>query len=314
MEDFIAPNGEPQILPPERENIFKSKKLYYYSAGILVLLFLIKILLFNAPANFPVGTIINIGDGAGLRSVSLELKEANIIRSRTIFEAFVILYGGDRHVISADYLFDVREPVWSVARRISEGDRHLAPVKITIPEGFDTGNIADLLDSRLSTFDKDRFIKIAEGKEGSLFPDTYFFFTTDNEEVAFNSLIKNYEKKVGPLRDEIKKTGKTEQDIVTMASIIEREAEGNGDRAVISGILWRRISIGMALQADAAPITYKERGLPSTPIANPGLDSIKAAIYPEKTTYLYYLHDKEGGIHYAKNFDEHRANITKYLK
>ena len=95
---------------------------------------------------------------------------------------------------------------------------------------------------------------------------------------------------------------------------MEREAKGEADRGFISGILWKRLGIGMPLQVDAVPSTYNTKGLPKSPIANPGLMSIKTAIYPEESPYLYYLHDKEGKIHYAKNFTEHKANIAKYLK
>ena len=99
-----------------------------------------------------------------------------------------------------------------------------------------------------------------------------------------------------------------------MASIIEREAKGDIDRGIISGILWKRISLGMPLQVDAVPDTYKTKGLPESPIGNPGLESIKVAIYPQKSSYLYYLHDKNGVAHYAKTFSEHDNNINKYLK
>ena len=109
-------------------------------------------------------------------------------------------------------------------------------------------------------------------------------------------------------------TGRTERDIITMASIIERESKGDADREIISGILWKRIKLDIPLQVDVAPETYKTKGLPKNPIANPGMESIKAAIYPQSSMYLYYLHDKNGGIHYAKIFAEHRQNILKYLK
>ena len=98
-----------------------------------------------------------------------------------------------------------------------------------------------------------------------------------------------------------------------MASVIEKEAEGDIDRKIISGILWKRIALGMPLEVDSAPETYKIKSLPEVPICNPGLDSIKAAINPEVSPYLYYLHDKNGNIYYAKSFAEHQANIKKYL-
>ncbi len=122
-----------------------------------------------------------------------------------------------------------------------------------------------------------------------------------------------------------------------MASIIEKEASGKAnDSAVISGILWKRIDAGIGLQADAtltyvtgrasselrqsdlasaSPYnTYTHRGLPPTPISNPGLDAIRAAIYPQGSPYLFYLHDSQGNAHFARTLDEHIANREKYLR
>ena len=123
----------------------------------------------------------------------------------------------------------------------------------------------------------------------------------------------NFEKKILPIRPKIISSGKTEKEIIIMASVIEREAKGDADRGFISGILWRRLQIGIPLQVDAAPETYKTKGLPENPIGNPGLEAINSAIYPEKSNYLYYLHDKDGNIHYARTFEEHKVNKLKYL-
>lgn len=123
----------------------------------------------------------------------------------------------------------------------------------------------------------------------------------------------NFEKKITPLLGEIASSGRNEKDIIVMASIIERESKGDIDRGVISGILWKRISINMPLQVDSAMETYKVKGLPKSPIGNPGLEAIKATIHPQSSPYLYYLHDKNGNIHYAKTFTEHIKNKLKYL-
>ena len=96
--------------------------------------------------------------------------------------------------------------------------------------------------------------------------------------------------------------------------MIEGEPRGEEDRGFLSGILWKRFDIGMPLQADAAPETYKRRGLPESPISNPGIKAILVAIYPKTSPYLYYLHDREGNIHYAKNFEEHIKNKSRYLR
>ncbi len=283
---------------------------------ITVLIFCIVIFLFflNAPIDFPFGTIFKIEPGMSLRTVSLKLKQNKIIRSRTAFEAFVIIYGGDKYIISADYEFENALPVYEVARRISKGERHLAPVTVTIPEGFNKAEIAAVFSPKLSNFNAENFLRLAEDEEGYLFPDTYFFFTTDGEAEVIKSMRANFEKKIETIRQEIISSGKTEKEIIIIASIIEREAKGKEDRDIISGILRKRLAINMPLQVDAAPETYKTKGLPKIPIANPGLLSIMAALYPESSPYLYYLHDQDGNIHYAKNFEEHKVNKLKYLE
>ena len=99
-----------------------------------------------------------------------------------------------------------------------------------------------------------------------------------------------------------------------MASILEGEANGKEDIYIISGILWKRINLGMPLQVDVDKSTYKEKGLPSEPLNNPGLLAIKAAMAPESSVYLYYLHDEDGVVHFARSFEEHKKNINDYLK
>jgi UPF0755 protein len=285
----------------------------YYFGIILVLVFLFCASL-GAPSNFPVGEIVNIEEGAALGSVSQMFKEKDIVNSKIIFEALIIIHGGEKHVLHGDYLFDKREPVYVVAKRILRGDKRLAPVKVTIPEGYTVLEIKDAFLPKLKNFDGAKFLQIAGPEEGYLFPDTYFFFTTDTEKEVFQSLAKNYEKKISPIRPKIIALGKTEKEIIIMASIIEKEAKGDLDREIISGILWKRLKIGMALQVDAAPETYKVKGLPKNPISNPGLEAISAAMYPKASNYTYYLHDKDGQVYFAKTFAEHQANIKKYLK
>jgi len=178
---------------------------------------------------------------------------------------------------------------------------------------------------------------VAEGQEGYLFPDTYFFPPDITPEGVVKIMKENFETKVRPeLRDEILRQGKDFDEVIIMASLIEKEAADIEDAKIISDILWRRLEIGMGLQVDAtltyitgkpshllteedlaidSPYnTYKYRGLPLAPIANPGLDAIKAAIFPEESPYLFYLHDKKSEPHYARTFEEHILNKQKYLR
>ena len=186
-------------------------------------------------------------------------------------------------------------------------------VSVTIPEGFDRAQIADTFASKLPNFNKTKFLADTQNLEGYLFPDTYFFLSSDDENTVIKSMSENFSKKIASLAPAIAASGKSERDIIIMASLIEREAKGDVDRKVISGILWKRINIGMLLEVDSAPETYKVRGLPTNPVGNPGLLALNAAIFPQSSPYLYYLHDKNGIIHYAKTFAEHEANIAKYL-
>ncbi len=290
---------------------FSQKNFIFCVLVLIVFLVFVNFLFFNVPKNFPTGAILNIKEGSSLRSISKYLEENNVIDSRVFFETLVIIFEGEK-VVSGDYLFESKISVFEVARRVSSGERHLAPVKVTIPEGFNVVDIAKAFVLKLPKFNQDNFYR--EAKEGYLFPDTYFFLTTDNEEDVLQSMFDNFEKKIKPIRLEIISSGKSEKDIIIMASIIEKESKGDADREFISGILWKRLKIGMPLQVDADPNTYKTKGLPKNPTANPGLKAIKAAIYPKASSYLYYLHDKDGNIHYATTFAEHVSNKLKYLK
>jgi len=313
MGNFLSPNNEFGHLVSKLDKInFFQKRNIFYVVSIIIFFLFINFLFFSAPNNFPVGTIINIKDGASLRSISKDLEINNIIRSRVVFETLVIFFGGDKNLESGDYLFESRSSVVGIAKRISKGEKHLAPVKVTIPEGFNISDISKAFASKLTNFNTDKFL--LEAQEGYLFPDTYFFLTTDNEEDVLHSMSDNYEQKINPLRSKIISFGKTEKEIIIMASLLEEESKGDIDRDIISGILWKRISIGMPLQVDADPNTYKMKGLPQNPISNPGLKAIESALSPESSPYLYYLHDKEGNVHYAKTFAEHLLNKQKYLK
>lgn len=293
---------------------FLLKSFSYCMLGIIFLFFVFYTLYLQPPSAFEVDKIKTISSGENLRSLSYDLKKENYIKSRLAFEFFVIMYGGERHLIPGEYLFKDKLPVYEVARRISLGKHGFEAIKVTIPEGWTREEIAEYLENKLPNFKAVNFLDLTVGKEGYLFPDTYFFFPTVREEDVVKTMQDNFDKKISILRTKIKVAGKNERDIITMASILEREAKGDVDREYIAGILWKRISIGMPLQVDAAPITYKERGLPDHPIGNPGLEAINASLFPKSTSYLYYLHAPDGSIHYAKNFAEHLQNKVKYLK
>ena len=127
-------------------------------------------------------------------------------------------------------------------------------------------------------------------------------------------MSNNFNTHILPFKKNILDSGHSLSEIIIMASIIEKEAQGKEDSPIISGILWKRIKLGMYLQVDASKDTYNMKGLPLEPISNPGIIAIKAALYPIESPYLFYLHDKIGQVHFAKTFTEHKKNINLYLK
>jgi UPF0755 protein len=314
MENPLLPEEKLEYKDENFEILLRYKKAIFYALGVIIFLSLFYFFLLSAPSDFPSGAIERIDPGMSLRDISFVLKKDEIIRSRVAFEFFITILGGEKHIISADYLFENKVPVWQVALRIAGGLHRMAPVSVTIPEGFNLNQIGDTFASRLINFNETQFLVKAKPLEGYLFPDTYFFLSDANEDNVIKSMNSNFEKKIIPILPEITQAGKNEQDVIIMASIIEREAKGDADRGIISGILWKRIKIGMPLEIDSAPETYKTKGLPENPVGNPGLKAIEAAINPQTSPYLYYLHDKNGNIHYAETFAEHEANIKKYLK
>lgn len=310
------------------------KKEFIISLGILSILLIIAWLYianYSAPKEFPKGEIVIINDGSTLKEISHMLEDEHIIGSPFLFRSLVTLMSAENSVQAGYYMFNEEINVYEVARRVIDGKFDILPQKITIPEGTNVFEIAAILDDVLESFDTSEFIKIARAKEGYLFPDTYFFNPGTKPEQVIDIMEHTFWKKIDEVKEKIDASDKSLSEIIIMASIIEREAYSSEERRVISGILWKRIEEGMPLQVDAAfshvngkgsydltmddltskdsPYnTYTNLGLPPGPISNPGLDAIEAALEPEDSSYYFYLHGKNGDIHYASTFENHKAN------
>jgi UPF0755 protein len=267
-----------------------------------------------APKQFPVPYRLTVRAGETLPAITKQLAADHVIASPRVFRVWMRLLGADKTISEGEYAFDQPLSSLGIAVRISGNTFGITRNKTTFPEGFTTVEMANHLQEVFPDFDTKQFLTLAQNKQGYLFPDTYVFFPTPSPAVVIGSLQQQYEKKVGALRSDIAATGHSESDIIIMASLIEKEAHGDNDRGLIAGILWNRIHNGMALQVDAAPRTYTMKGLPASPICNPGLAAIQAAITPVGSNYLYYLHDSSGAIHYASTYAQHQQNIRKYLK
>jgi UPF0755 protein len=312
-------------------------KLTTYSVifvvGILLILFFVNL---RAPADFPTSSLYTIEKGTGLSNLALDLFNKKIIKSPFLFKSFSVLLGGTKSIIAGDYVLNNKESAFSLAGRMISGDYQLALTKITIPEGLSVKEISVLLSKKFPNIKQDSFEKIALDQEGYLFPDTYLFLPNTGAETVIEKMKETFQKRISELYLPIKKFNKPLSDIIKMASIIEEEGRTTETRQIISGILWKRLFLGMPLQVDASfkyingkttkdltladlkidsPYnSYLYKGLPPTPICNPGLDSIRATITPIKTDYLFFLNDKDGKMHYAKTYAEHLQNKELYLK
>lgn len=291
------------------EKLFRDWRLYVF--GSLFLFNLFFALAIASPDQFPVGSVVEIKTGSTLAELARELETTHVVRSALWFRTAVILLGGEYGVHAGSYYLKNRETAVTLAYRMVRGDFGVNFIKVTIPEGYTDKQIASLFDTRFKNFDQQIFLNLAD--QGKMFPDTYFLPETITAGSAIDLFKMNYEKKIAPLRADIISSKKSEEQIITMASILEAEVKTPEDMAMVAGILWKRLDLGMPLQVDPQPQTYQKIGLPDKPLNNPGLNAINAAIHPTASDYLYFLSGKDGKTYYAKTLEEHIQNIKKYL-
>lgn len=298
-------------------------------------LFIFYAILWRAPSTFPIGTLVSAKQGTSISEVADLLFRKGAIRSPFWFKVWTTLLGGRAGLKAGDYYLSEPSSVISLASRFADGREGFETVLVTIPEGLSNREVASLFSKRLTGFDSTRFLELARGKEGYLFPDTYRFFPSTDESSLITEMTKNFEKKIFLLKLELASFGKPLREVVIMASLVEGEARTTETRRQIAGILWKRLTLGMPLQVDAvfpyilgkntyevtaedlrfdSPYnTYRAAGLPPGPINNPSLDAIKATLTPLDSEYLYYLTDDEGVMRYAATHAEHLKNRAKYL-
>jgi len=310
--------------------------LIFVTLAILCAVF-IRGFIFGSPKNFPEGGgIVTIEPGETLQDIGDSLEESGYVRSSVLLSTLVTLFGGERTIEQGDYFFESPQSVLTIARQIAAGNHNLQQIKVTLPEGVNVREIGNILATKLPDFDADAFTTTYTKNEGYLFPETYFFFPKTTAETIGTQMQSMFSRKTASILTEESLGTRTDSEIIIMASILEREAHGATDRAVIAGILWNRLDNGMALQVDATVAyaagvpekqlkkshfsidskynTYMYKGLPPAPISNPGLETIEAALNPEKTSYVFYLHAPDGSVHYAKTYAEHQKNINRYLR
>jgi UPF0755 protein len=238
-------------------------------------------------------------------------------------------------VQSGVYKFDTPQNIFTIAYRLVTGESGIPNVRITFVEGTTIREMTEKVTRAFPDITEEEFRVAAKGYEGYLFPDTYIFTPATNATSIVATLRANFDTKITPLQSDIILSKRSLSDIVILASLVEKEARTSMSRRMVAGILWNRLALGMPLQVDAvfgyifdrdtyspsfadlkvdSPYnTYTHTGLPPGPIDNPGFDSLDAAVYPTKTSYLYYLTGKDNLMHYATTYAGHQANQKKYL-
>lgn len=316
---------------------------FYFTRILLVIFFTTAIFILSfykifisPPANFPQSKYIKIETGLTIEGAGQFLKDKNVIRSPKMFRVFVSLFGKTDNIIAGEYRFNEPEDLYAVVKDVTDREFKGRAVRVTIPEGFTNKDIAELLDGKLPDFNKANFLKTALPLEGSLFPDTYIFPITYTEKNVITRMNDNFNLKIANIKPEIIASPRTRKEIIIMASILEKEARTLPTKKKIAGILWKRLDRGMLLQVDASFLyllnkqsseltgddlnmdspynTYRYKGLPPGAIANPGIESLIAALRPEESPFFFYLSDDDGNMHYAVDFEGHKKNKLLYLK
>lgn len=301
---------------------------------------------------------VTIAEGMSVGAIAARLEEEGIIRSSVAFHLFVRFHGVGQRLQAGSFLLGPRMPLAEIVEILRTGKAQ--EIAITIPEGFTLKDIdallvkkniakpGDVMDcARRCDFSSFTFLPLGFARglaphggvlEGYIFPDTYYIEPENFVPKFFlERLLGEFRRRVvEAFKDDLKKSGRSLHDSITMASLIEEEAKTDSERPVLAGILWKRFDANTGLGVDAAiryilgksigtltasdlalnsPYNLRRfRGLPPGPIASPGIASIRAVLHPQQSDYWYYLHGKDGKVHYAVTNEEHNLNKAKYLR
>jgi peptidoglycan lytic transglycosylase G len=298
---------------------------------------------FDAPSPFPQPRLVTIARGEPYRFVVRDLARDGVVRSELAMLMYGEFSGTAREIKPGDYEFRGGERIPQVMRHLVNGD--VVVVTVTIPEGLTVHQIAERLQAA-GLVCQTEFENAARrgplvralglmplGAEGYLFPATYRFSPHATVNVILSAMLERFYRILTPAVEERMFTiGLTPRQVVTMASIVEKEARVPGERPLIAGVFYNRLRLGIPLQSDptaeyslgdervtasaavrtpSAFNTYAHAGLPPGPIANPGLDSIEAALYPAHTDFQYFVARDNGTHVFSRTFNQHKKAVAE---
>lgn len=302
----------------------------------------------NVPS-VPANTVLDIPKGSGLKNISSMLEKAGVIKSKYLFVGYVMSKGWQQKLKAGEYLFEEGSTLSLIARKIAKGDVVLH--KVTIPEGLTIEEIAVLLDES-GVLDGQGFLQetrnnkelLSElpgrpltGLEGYLFPDTYTYTKGVTAREFIEMMIGRFNEVYSSLKRDREEVNLTDNEIVTLASIIEEETGSAPERPLVSAVFHNRLKLGMRLESDPTVIygigedfdgnltkndlrtktsynTYIVSGLPPGPISNPGKDSILAALKPADVSYIYFVSRGDGTHYFSSNYKDHQRAVIKYQR
>ncbi len=275
--------------------------------------------------------VINQGDS--FSTIASRLHQNQLIRQPQIFMVQSFLLGLNNKLQAGGFRLSPSLSVRQIITKLSSGGSHDYWLKI-LP-GWRLDQVEQALDNKFS---------LPDSKEGYLFPDSYLLPDYYNLDQILALIDQNFQKNIDKASQSATFESKlSTSDFLIIASLLEREAKSLGDKQIMAGIIFNRLSLSMPLQVDATvqyvrdslfpkpdqywlPVskanlslkspynTYLSPGLPPGPICNPGFDSLFAVYHPTASDYLYYISDNSGQIHYAKSLEEHNQNISDYLR
>lgn len=299
----------------------------------------------NSDDSSTVHFVIESGEGSG--DIATNLREVELLKSRFIFILYLNYIQAGDSLQAGEYDIPRNLNMVELANYISHGKT--AENKLTFPEGWTLEKMADRLAAN-NIVPKANFLAAAKknydydflvGKpagvdlEGFLYPDTYIFDKDVTADEVVQKMLTNFDKKLTPeIRAKVDGSGLSLYEVITLASIVEREVAKADDRKLVASVFLNRLDIDMALESCATiqyitgdskkQFTYEEtrvpspyntyinKGLPPGPIGNPSIDSIQAVLEPEESNYLYFL-SADGTTYFSRTFEEHEAKKAKYL-
>lgn len=302
---------------------------------------------FWAPAGWEKHTrVISIQAGMPFKEIAKILEDNGIVRDQRSFYLLARLQEAIPKVKAGEYEMHTNMTPWEVLWKLIRGEVIKYPV--TIPEGYNIFQIAETLE-KAGVCNKKKFLEKArdpdfinslgfeeESLEGYLFPDTYNFPKMMEEEQVIRQMVSRFKTIYAPLAKRAQEIGLSRREVVILASLIEKEAADDQERRLISAVFHNRLQRGMPLQSDPTAVygvkrmtqkvtkkdllrktpynTYQINGLPKGPIANPGLKSLEAVLYPAQVNYLYFVAKNDKTHYFSHTLEEHNRAVAKYQK